>query len=66
MPTLVLAAKLCPVGVESTLFVLLMSIFNGAHLVSKESGAVLTSYLGVTGDDFTNLGMLVMFWGWRR
>ena len=30
MPLLVLAASLCPPGVEGTLFALLMSVFNGA------------------------------------
>jgi hypothetical protein len=59
IPTLVLAAKLCPVGVESTLFALLMSVFNFSGLVSGETGALLTKALGVTGTDFTNLGPLV-------
>ena len=36
MPTLVLAAKLCPVGIESTLFALLMSTFNLAGIVGSE------------------------------
>lgn len=59
MPTLVLAARLCPPGVEGTLFALLMSIFNGGAIVGSELGAFLTRAMGVTDSDFGNLGMLI-------
>lgn len=59
MPTLVLAARLCPPGVEGTLFALLMSIFNAGSLVGSEVGAFLTRVMGVTDVDFQNLGMLI-------
>ena len=59
MPTLVLAAKLCPVGVEGTLFALLMSTFNLAGIVGSEVGAALTKVLGVSSKDFGNLALLV-------
>ncbi len=59
MPVLVLAARICPPGVEATLFALLMSVFNFAGLVSHELGAVLTHYLGVTETNFDNLWLLV-------
>lgn len=59
MPTLVLAAKLCPPGVEGTLFATLMSIFNLSSTVSSELGAALTSFLGVTESNFDNLSLLV-------
>lgn len=59
MPTLVLAARLCPPGVEGTLFALLMSIFNGGAIVGSELGALLTRTMGVTDVDFRNLGMLI-------
>jgi folate/biopterin transporter len=65
MPLLVLAASLCPPGVEGTLFALLMSVFNGAGIIGTELGALLTEALGVSaqpdggGTDFTNLGLLV-------
>lgn len=61
MPTLVLAARLCPPGVEGTLFALLMSIFNGGAIVGSEIGAYLTRAIGVTDLDFTNLGWLIAF-----
>jgi folate/biopterin transporter len=60
MPVLVLAARLCPPGVEATLFALLMSVVNVAGLVSYEGGALLTHWLKVTETDFTNLGMLIV------
>ena len=35
MPTLVLAAQLCPAGVEGTLFATLMSVFNAGPAPQK-------------------------------
>lgn len=60
MPVLVLAARLCPPGVEATLFALLMSVVNLAGLVSYESGAVLTHLLGVNETNFDKLWILVL------
>jgi len=36
-----------------------MSIFNGAGALGSEAGALLTSQLGVTENNFENLGLLV-------
>jgi hypothetical protein len=55
MPVLVLAARLCPQGVEATLFATLMSILNGGAFVGSALGAGLTAWLGVTSNDFTHL-----------
>lgn len=60
MPVLVLSARLCPPGVEATLFALLMSVVNLAGLLSHELGALLTHWLKVTETDFTNLWRLVL------
>ncbi|WP_448599072.1 folate/biopterin family MFS transporter [Thermoleptolyngbya sp.] len=60
MPVLILAARLCPPGVEATLFALLMSVTNLAALVSYELGAGLMHWLGVTEDNFSNLWLLVI------
>jgi hypothetical protein len=57
---LVLAARLCPPGVEATLFALLMSVVNLAGLVSYEFGALLTHWLGVTETNFDQLWLLVL------
>lgn len=60
MPVLVLAARLCPPGIEATLFALLMSITNLAGLLSYELGAGLTHWLGVTDTNFERLWLLVI------
>lgn len=60
MPVLVLAARLCPPGVEATLFALLMSVSNLAGLLSYEFGAGLMHWLGVTETQFDNLWLLVV------
>ncbi len=60
MPVLVLSARLCPKGVEATLFALLMSIWNLSGLLSHELGALLTSWLGVTENNFEHLWLLVI------
>jgi folate/biopterin transporter len=60
MPVLVLAARLCPPGIEATLFALLMSITNLAGLLSYELGAGLTHWLGVTDTNFERLWLLVV------
>ena len=60
MPVLVLAARLCPPGVEATLFALLMSITNLAGLLSYELGAGLMHWLGITETNFQSLWILVI------
>ena len=60
MPVLVLSARICPPGVEATLFALLMSVVNLAGLVSHELGALLTHQLGVTETNFDRLWVLVI------
>ncbi|MUG94474.1 folate/biopterin family MFS transporter [Scytonema sp. UIC 10036] len=60
MPVLVLAARLCPAGVEATLFALLMSVTNLAGLVSYELGAGLMHLMGITESNFDSLWLLVL------
>jgi folate/biopterin transporter len=59
MPVLVLAARLCPEGVEATLFATLMSILNGGSFVGSALGSFLTKSFGVTATEFDNLAPLV-------
>lgn len=59
MPILVLAARLCPEGVEATLFATLMSILNCGAFVGSFGGAALTQAFGVKSDNFDNLFVLV-------
>lgn len=60
MPILVLAARLCPSGIEATFFALLMSVFNLAGFLSQELGGLLTALLGVTENNFDRLWLLVV------
>ncbi|GKV19622.1 hypothetical protein SLEP1_g29853 [Rubroshorea leprosula] len=60
MPVLVLAARLCPEGMEATLFATLMSISNGGSVVGGLIGAGLTQLFGVTKDRFDNLAFLIV------
>ncbi|MBW4645727.1 MAG: folate/biopterin family MFS transporter [Goleter apudmare HA4340-LM2] len=60
MPVLVLAARLCPPGVEATLFALLMSVSNLAGMVSYEFGSIIMHWLGITETNFESLWLLVM------
>lgn len=60
MPVLVLAAKLCPEGVEATLFATLMSICNAGSVLGGLMGAGLTQLFGVTKDRFDYLTPLII------
>jgi len=60
MPILVLAARLCPAGVEATFFALLMSALNLSGLIASAVGAALTDMLHVTDSNFNNLSWLVL------
>ncbi|KAL3642006.1 hypothetical protein CASFOL_012821 [Castilleja foliolosa] len=60
MPVLILAAKICPEGMEATLFATLMSISNGGSVVGGMIGAGLTQLFGVTKDEFDNLTYLII------
>ena len=60
MPMVVLGARVCPVGVEGTLYALLMSITNIGGVVSSEWGSLLTSMFGVSSSNFSNLWKLML------
>ncbi|XP_028773513.1 folate-biopterin transporter 1, chloroplastic isoform X3 [Neltuma alba] len=60
MPVLVLAARLCPEGMEATLFATLMSISNGGSVLGGLIGAGLTQIFGITKDRFDNLAALII------
>ncbi|XP_020235246.1 folate-biopterin transporter 1, chloroplastic isoform X2 [Cajanus cajan] len=60
MPVLVLAARLCPEGMEATLFATLMSVSNGGSVVGGLFGAGLTQLFGITKDRFDNLAALII------
>ncbi|KAK3042175.1 hypothetical protein RJ639_001295 [Escallonia herrerae] len=60
MPVLVLAARLCPEGMEATFFATLMSVSNGGSVIGGLIGAGLTQLFGVTKDRFDNLAFLII------
>lgn len=59
MPTLTLAARICPPGQEGIFMGILMSAFSGAGILGKEVSAVLTTNLGITRENFAMLPMLI-------
>ncbi|KAJ0396259.1 hypothetical protein ATCC90586_006409 [Pythium insidiosum] len=60
MPVLVLCAKLCPKGVEGTLFALLMSISNFSFSVSEFWGAFICHALGIEKDAYDKLWIAIL------
>jgi folate/biopterin transporter len=61
MPILVLAANICPPGVEAMLYATIMSANNLSGSVGNLFGGLLTKMMGITNSDFTNLPLLVIF-----
>ena len=60
MPILVLAAQICPPGVEGMLYATITSANHFSNNIGKLLGGVLTNMLGVTNDNFTNLSWLII------
>ncbi|KAG6591102.1 Folate-Biopterin transporter (FBT) family [Phytophthora cinnamomi] len=60
MPVLVLCAKLCPKGIEGTLFALLMSISNFSYSVSESWGAIVCGWLGIAKDEYNMLWLAIV------
>ncbi|GBG74558.1 hypothetical protein CBR_g18969 [Chara braunii] len=62
MPLLVLAAKLCPPGIEGTLFAFLMSTQNFGNQVSFWLGSSILRFFHVDSkyDDYRNLALVVL------
>nr|CCA22642.1 folateBiopterin Transporter (FBT) family putative [Albugo laibachii Nc14] len=60
MPVLVLSSKLCPKGVEGTMFALLMSISNFSFSVSEFVGAIIASFLGISRTSYQYLWCAVL------
>ncbi|POM80278.1 Folate-Biopterin transporter (FBT) Family [Phytophthora palmivora] len=60
MPIMVLCAKLCPRGIEGTLFALLMSISNISYSVSEFWGAFVCDWMGITKDEYDALWLAIV------
>lgn len=60
MPMVVMGARVCPRGIEASLYAFLMSISNIGGVVSSEWGSLLTDMYGVTSTDFSSLWKLML------
>lgn len=60
LPSVVLAAKICPDGVEGSLYATLMSISNFAGVISSEWGSILADMYGVNKNNFGNFWKLIV------
>ena len=60
MPMVVLGARICPKGIEGTLYALLMSISNMGGVVGSEWGSLFTAMFGVTATNFSSLWKLML------
>ena len=60
MPLLVLAASMCPIGVEAMLYATIMSANNLSGNIGRLFGGFLTQYMGITNDNFDNLPFLIV------
>eukprot|EP01042_Synura_sphagnicola_P000089 gene89-89_t len=55
LPLLILCSKVCPDGVEATLFAMLMSLANLGGAVSSLLGALLLLFFNISSDNYDNL-----------
>ena len=60
LPSVVLAAKICPEGVEGSLYATLMSISNFAGVISSEWGSLFANMYGVNRNHFDNFWKLIV------
>ena len=60
MPCLILVAKLCPDGVEASLYATFVALINFSGIASDYLSSVLTWYIGVTYTDFERLPALIV------
>jgi hypothetical protein len=61
MPSYVLAAKVCPAGVEATLFALLMGLSNFGSTIGLYNGVfLLSAFGGVEQPEFRHLPAFVL------
>jgi len=63
MPVLVLCAKLCPKGVEGTMFALFMSIMNLASAAATYWGAAVCAAMGIGRGRYGNLWAAILLRG---
>jgi hypothetical protein len=60
MPMLVLSSRLCPIGIEGTVFAFLMSVSNFGSTSGSWFGALLLKWLHIQKDDYSRLWLAVL------
>jgi hypothetical protein len=60
VPMFVLAARVCPLGAEATVFAMFMSLSNFGSSISIYLGSFLVFMLGITDTNFDNLPYLII------
>jgi hypothetical protein len=55
LPITVLAARLCPDGVEASMYASIISTSNAGNILSQLGGSAVTAAFGVTMTNFDNL-----------
>mmetsp|Transcript_61891 Transcript_61891/g.128020 ORF Transcript_61891/g.128020 Transcript_61891/m.128020 type:complete len:505 (+) Transcript_61891:100-1614(+) len=60
MPILVLASRLCPQGMEATMYALIMSVNNLGGVLGAQFGALITWQLAITDENLDNFWILVL------
>jgi hypothetical protein len=53
MPLMVLAAQMCPKGMEATFYAIVTAVINLGYLFSYWLGGLLTYWLDITSTDFS-------------
>jgi len=60
MPVFILAVKVCPAGIEGTMFALLMSLSNFGQIISKILGVATVRALGISKENYSEMPSLVL------
>ena len=59
MPMLTLACNLCPKNLEGSVYVMFMSVLNLGELLSGFFGSMITNFLTIKTESYSNFGILV-------
>eukprot|EP00899_Mesostigma_viride_P006931 jgi/Mesvir1/16239/Mv08492-RA.1 len=63
MPIILHASRVAPPGAEGAVYQTIISLWNLCAVFSEFMGAGLTGWLGIRGDDYSRLGVLVIVCG---
>jgi len=60
MALMIMAVKVCPKEVESTVFEVIMGVINVSYLISYESGGLISKLLHIGNGNYENLWIQVL------